>query len=105
MVHRFRLSLNPKRRIGTRRFQNQFFHLIDYSPLRSSGKIVFKGFDTTRRAFGKRLDSAVRTVAHIADNLMPRCCSLCKETITDALNLTSYQKLSRYTLHVSATGT
>jgi len=64
--------------------------MIDYSPLRSSHEIVFKGFDTTRRALGKRLDSAVRTVAHVADDLMSRCRALCKETIADALHLTSY---------------
>jgi hypothetical protein len=64
---------------------------------------VFECFDTGRRSFGKRFDASVRTVAHVANYLMPRRCSLCKETVTDALNLTSYEKLSRHTLHVTYT--
>jgi hypothetical protein len=77
--------------------------LIDYSPLRTSREIVFECFDTSRRSFGKRFNASVRTVAHVADYLMPRRCSLRKETVTDALNLTSYKKLSRHTLHVTYT--
>src|SRR6185295_19846174 len=100
MIHRLSLSLNPKRRIRTRRLQHQLFHLINHSPLRSSHEIVFECFNTGRRSFGKRFNASVRTVPHVANYLMPRCCSLCEETITDALNLASYEKLSRHTLHV-----
>src|ERR1044072_2220530 len=100
MVHRLSLSLNPKRRIGTGRLQNQLFHLIDYSPLRSSHKIVLERFNTTRRPFRKRFTTSVRTVAHVSNYLMPRCRTLRKEAIPDALNLPSNKKLSRHTLHV-----
>jgi hypothetical protein len=77
--------------------------LINYSPLRSRNKIVFECLNTARQSFGKRFNASVRTVAHVANYLMPRCCSLCEETIPDALNLASYEKLSRHTLHVTCT--
>jgi hypothetical protein len=64
--------------------------VIHYSPLRSSHEIVFEGFNTARRSFCERFNGSVRTVAHIPNHLMPRGCSLCEETIPDALNLASY---------------
>src|ERR1044072_1837260 len=103
MIHRLSISLNPKRRIGTSRLQNQLFHLIDYSPLRSSHQIVLERFNTARRSLGKRFHASVRTVAHIADDLMPRCRALCKETIPDALDITSYKELPRYTHFATCT--
>ena len=64
--------------------------MIDYSPLRSSREIVFESFNAARRSFRKRFNASVRTIAHVADNLMSRCRALSKETIPDALNLASY---------------
>lgn len=61
---------------------------------------MFERFNAAGRSLCKRFNASVRTVAHVADNLMPRCGALCEVTITDALNLASYKKLSRDTLHV-----
>src|ERR1700741_2051706 len=100
MVHRLSLSLNSKRRIRTCRFQNYLFHLIYNRPLRAGRQIVFECFNAGRRSLRKCFDAPVSTVAHVPYYLMSRCRALCKETITDALHLTSYKELSRHALHV-----
>src|ERR1700752_193355 len=100
MVHRVWLSLNSKCRVGTCRLQNNLFHLIYHRPLRSSCKIVFECFDADRRSFGKCFNASIRTVANVAHYLVPGGRTLRKETIPDALHLTSYEKLSRHALHV-----
>jgi hypothetical protein len=60
---------------------------------------MFESFDVVRRSFCKRLNGCVIAVANIANNLMTCCRALRKESIANALNITPYQKLSRYTRH------
>jgi hypothetical protein len=74
--------------------------LIDHGPLRSSREIVLESFNAPGWSFSERFNTSIRAVAHITHNLMPCCCSLREETIPDALNLTSNEKLSCYSLHV-----
>jgi len=62
---------------------------------------VLELFNITWRTFSQSLDCAVRTVAHVTNNLMSRGCALRKETITHPLHFTSNQKLSRY-LHLKS---
>ena len=84
------------------RLETYFFYLVHDRPLRPSRQIVFESFNTARRSFSERLNRSVRTIAHVADHLMSRRCPLGEETISDSLNLASYQKLSRYsTPHVN----
>jgi hypothetical protein len=70
--------------------------LIDYRPLRPCRQIVLERFNAVRRSFSKRFHASIRTVAHVANNLMPSGSALRKETVTHALHVASYQKLSRY---------
>src|SRR5215467_4364316 len=90
------LSLDSKCRILPCRLQVYLFHLIDYGPLRPRRQIVFESLNARRRSFGKRFHTAIRTVAHVTYNLVPRRRALREETITDSLHFTTYQKLSRY---------
>jgi hypothetical protein len=60
---------------------------------------MFESFDVVRRSFCERFDRSIITVANVANNLMTCCGALRKESIANALNITSYQKLSRYTRH------
>jgi len=70
--------------------------VIYYRPLWSSREIVFESFNTARWSFGERFNRSIRTIAHVANHLMSRRCSLGKETLPNPLNLASYEKLSRY---------
>jgi len=70
--------------------------MIDYGPLRPCRQIVFESLNITRRSFGPRFNTSIRTVAHVPNHLMPRRRALRKETITDSLHFTFDQKLSRY---------
>ena len=70
--------------------------MINYRPLRSRCEIVLERFNAVRRSFRKCLYAAVRTIAHVTDDLMSRRRALRKETITNSLHFASYQKLSRY---------
>lgn len=70
--------------------------MIDDRPLRPSREVVFESFNTARRPFGKRLNAAIRTVAHVPYHLMSRRRALRKKTITNSLHFTTYQELSRY---------
>src|SRR5215813_14845697 len=97
MVHVSLLSLDSKCRILPCRLQVYLFQLIDYGPLRPRRQIVFEGLNVRRRSFSKRFHRAVRTVAHVTHNLVPRRRALGEETITDSLHFTTDQKLSRYT--------
>src|SRR6185369_115691 len=83
------------------RLQNYLLNLIDYGPLWPSSKIVFEIFNAACRSFRERLNTAVSTVAHVANNLMPRRCSLRKEAIPDSLNVTFNKKPSCY-LHLKS---
>jgi hypothetical protein len=76
--------------------------LIYYRPLWSSREIVFESLNTAHWSFDERFNRSIRTIAHVANHLMSRRCSLGKETIPNSLNLASYEKLSRYsTRHVN----
>src|ERR1700752_110830 len=90
------LSLDSKCRIRPCRLQVYLFHLIDYRPLRPRREILFESFNTARRSLRPSFNTAIRTVAHVTHNLMPRRRSLRKETITYSLHVTFDQKLSRY---------
>src|ERR1043165_8308255 len=57
---------------------------------------MLERFNTILRSFSKRLDTTIRTVAHVTDHLMPRGCSLRKKPIPNSLHFTADQKLSRY---------
>jgi hypothetical protein len=63
--------------------------MANYGPLWSRRQIVLESLDTVRWSFGECFDRAVRTVAHVAYHLMPRCRSLCKEAITNTLHIAS----------------
>ena len=75
--------------------------MIDYRPLRSRGEVMLESFNTPWRTLSESLNRAIRTVAHVTDNLMSRRCSLREETITNPLHFTSNKKLSRY-LHLKS---
>jgi hypothetical protein len=68
-------------------------------PLWSSGEVVFECLNTICRTFGEGLDSSVRTVAHVANYLVPGRGALCEEAITHTLHIPSYQELSRHSVH------
>ena len=61
---------------------------------------MFEFFDLLRRTFGHYLDAAVIEVLHITDDLMPRGGPLSEETITHALYLAAYEKLTRNWRHI-----
>src|SRR6478672_5251902 len=60
---------------------------------------MFESFDVVRWSFCKSFDRSIIAVANVANNLMTCCRALRKESIADTLNITSYQKLSRYARH------
>jgi hypothetical protein len=60
---------------------------------------MFESFDVLCGSFRKRFNRSIRTIAYVADNLMSSCGALRKKSIPDPLNITTYQKLSRYTRH------
>jgi hypothetical protein len=62
---------------------------------------VFKIFNAACRALRERFNTAISTVAHVANHLMPRRCSLREETIPDSLNLAFNKKPSCY-LHLKS---
>jgi hypothetical protein len=64
--------------------------LIDYGPLRSSREIVFESFDAACRSLRECFNTSIRAVAHVANYLMSRRCSLREETIPDTLHVASY---------------
>jgi len=61
---------------------------------------MFEFFDLLRRTFGHYLDAAVIEVLHITDDLMPGGGALSEETITHALHLAAYEKLTRNWRHI-----
>ena len=90
------LSLDSKCRVRPCRLQVYLFHLIHYRPLRPRRQVLFESLNTAGRSFSPRFHTAIRTVAHVAHDLMPRRRTLREEAIPDALHVTLYQKLSRY---------
>ena len=62
---------------------------------------MLEGLNTACRSFRERFNTAISTVAHVANNLMPRRCSLREETIPDSLNLAFNKKPSCY-LHLKS---
>ena len=62
---------------------------------------MFESFNAACRSLRERLDTAISTVAHVANDLMPRRCSLRKEPIPDSLNVTFDEKPSCY-LHLKS---
>jgi hypothetical protein len=62
---------------------------------------VLESLNAACRSFSKRLNTAISTVAHVANNLMPRRCSLREEAIPDSLNVAFDKKPSCY-LHLKS---
>jgi hypothetical protein len=99
MVHIRFLSLDAKCRVSPCRLQVYLLNLIDCRPLRPRHQIVLEGFNAVGRPFSECFNRSIGTVAHVPNNLMSRGRALRKETITNSLHFTSYQKLSRYLQH------
>lgn len=99
MVHMLFLSLDAKCRVSPCRLQVYLFHLIDYRPLWSRREIMLECFDAVRWSFRERFYASIRTVAHVANDLVSRGRALRKEAVTNSLHITSYQKFSRNFQH------
>src|SRR5678815_4607776 len=96
LKHQALLPFNAKCRVRPCRLQIYLFHVIHYRPLRACRQVMLESLNTARRSLCPRLNTAIRTVAHVTYNLMPRRCALGKETIADSLHVAFNQKLSRY---------
>ena len=75
--------------------------MVHNRPLRPRGEIVFKCFNTHGRSFCQRFNCSIGTIANVSHNLMPCRSPLREETISNALHITFYQKLSCY-LHLNS---
>src|SRR5262245_20867063 len=83
------LALNSKRGIGAGWLQIDFLNLIYHGPLRTGSQIVFERFDIVGWAFRQRFHGAVRTISHVANDLVTSGSALGEEAIADALHISA----------------
>jgi hypothetical protein len=83
------LPLNSERRIHSRRFEIDFFDLLDARETRAGGQVMLERFNRRRRTLGHGFHRAVGKVPDVANNLVPGRGALRKKSVTDALHVSA----------------